>query len=279
MLLAILSGAPSRGAGSPAPATNDILNVQRHRLPNGLVVWIKPRTETQAVEVRVVTKAGFRHERALDSGISHLLEHILFKGTAKQTESQLKWEVERRGGSRNGITGLESTHYYVNIRDRHFPFAVEWLEDIVFHSRMTDEHLAQARKDVYSEQGGKFPRFIERVFQTGLFQPPEVRFAEVMFPHAEVAERTIANLEHVCRDKILLHFRSFYRPENMAVIVVGNVDASAALAEVERRFGSLRVNPANDRPYIAYREPKPVDEIRTRFFPPVGNMTDIRYGV
>ncbi|HUP50209.1 MAG TPA: pitrilysin family protein [Thermoanaerobaculia bacterium] len=256
-----------------------MLEVQRHRLPNGLEVWIKERRETQAVEVRVVVKAGFRYEAARDSGLSHLVEHMLFKGTARQSESQLKWEVERRGGSRNGVTLLEAAYYFVNIRDLHFPFAVEWLEDIVFHSRLSEDHLRQARKDVYSEQGGRYPRFVERVFLSGLFQPPEVRAPHLAFPHAEVAERVIANLEHIGTAEIRAHFASHYRPDNMAVIVVGNVEPAAALAEIERVFGGLLPAPAAPRRYIPWQEPRRLDEVRTRFYPPIGQMTNVRYGL
>ncbi|HUP44131.1 MAG TPA: pitrilysin family protein [Thermoanaerobaculia bacterium] len=270
---------PPPAAQIPRSARNDITDVERHRLDNGLEVWIRQRQETQAVEVRVVVRAGFRYEEPLDSGLSHLLEHMLFKGTERQTESQLKWEVERRGGSRNGITTLDSTWYYVNIRDAHFPFAVDWLEDIVFHSRLSEEHLRQARKDVYSEQGGKYPRILERIFLTGLFQPPEVRAAAIAFPHAQVPERVIANLEHIDAAAARRHFARYYRPENMAVIVVGNVDPAAALAEIRRRFGAPP-SPAPERAvYVPYREPREVDEIRTRFYPPVGQMTDVRHGI
>ena len=265
--------------GAIVVAALSVADVERHRLPNGLEVWIKERQETEAVEVRVVARAGFRYEKPLDSGLSHLLEHMLFKGTDRQTESQLKWEVERRGGSRNGITTLDSTYYYVNIRNVHFPFALEWLEDIVFHSKLSPEHLEQARKDVYSEQGGKYPRILERIFLTGLFQPPEVRAAALAFPHAHVAERVIANLEHVDDAAARRHFETYYRPANMAVIVVGNVDSGAALAEVAKRFGAIRGQTGAGGTWVPYREPQNLDEIRTRFYPPVGQMTDVRYGI
>lgn len=261
------------------PAKNEMLDVQRHRLPNGLEVWIKQRRDTQAVEVRAVAKVGFRYEQPLDSGLSHLLEHMLFKGTERQSESELKWAVERRGGSRNGITTAGATHYYVNIRDVHLPFAVEWLEDIVFHSRLSDDHLRQARQDVYSEQGGKYPRFIERIFLAGFFQPPELRAAALAFPHAEIPERVIANLEHITPERARAHFTAHYAPENMAIIIVGNVDPAAALAEVTRGFGSKPPGRKGPTAYIPYIEPQVTDEVRTRFYPPVGNMTDVRYGI
>ena len=280
LLLTVLStGAQATTAPTVPPARNEMLDVQRHRLPNGLEVWIKQRRDTQAVEVRAVAKVGFRYEQPLDSGMSHLLEHMLFKGTEKQTESELKWAVERRGGSRNGITTAGATYYYVNIRDVHLPFAVEWLEDIVFHSRLSDDHLRQARQDVYSEQGGKYPRIIERIFLTGLFQPPELRAAALAFPHAAIPERVIANLEHIDAARARQHFTAHYSPENMAVIIVGNVDPAAALAEVSRRFGSRPGGRTGPSHYIPYQEPHVSDEVRTRFYPPVGNMTDVRYGI
>lgn len=265
--------------GAIVVAALTITDVERHRLPNGLEVWIKPRQETEAVEVRVVAKVGFRYEEPLDSGLSHVLEHMLFKGTERQTESQLKWEVERRGGSRNGITTLDSTYYYVNIRNVHFPFALDWLEDIVFHSKLTEDHLRQARTDVYSEQGGKYPRILERIFLTGLFQPPEIRAAALAFPYASIPERVIANLEHIDAAAARRHFEAYYRPEHMAVIVVGNVDSATALAEVAKRFGAIRVKGNAGGPYVPYRQPQQFDEIRTRFYPPVGQMTDVRYGI
>lgn len=261
------------------PTASSIWDVQRHRLPNGLEVFIKERRETKAVEVRAVVKVGHRYEQPLDSGLSHLLEHMLFKGTSRQTEADLKWAVERRGGARNGITTPETTYYYVNIRDVHFRFAVEWLEDIVFHSLLRENHLAQARKDVYSEQGGKYPRLLEKVFIAGLFQPPEVRAAEVSFPHAEVAERVASRLEHVDPAMLRRHFESYYAPNNMAIVVVGNVDAATALREIEARFGGLKPRAISRPSYIPYREPRVVDEVRTRFYPPVGQMTDVRYGI
>jgi len=258
---------------------NDIWDVQRHRLPNGLEVFIKQRSETQAVEVRAVVKVGHRYEEPLDSGLSHLLEHMLFKGTARQTEAQLKWAVERRGGGRNGITTPEATYYFVNIRDVHFKFAVDWLEDIVFHSLMKDSALAQARKDVYSEQGGKYPRILEKIFIAGFFQPPEVRAAEVSFPYAQVAERLAVRLEHIDRARLRQHFDAYYQPNNMAIIVVGNVDAADALREIEAHFGGLKPRPIARPSYVPYREPHVVDEIRSRFYPPVGQLTDVNYGI
>jgi predicted Zn-dependent peptidase len=258
---------------------NDIWDVQRHRLPNGLEVFIKERHETKAVEVRVVVRVGHRYEQPLDSGLSHLLEHMLFKGTERQTEAELKWAVERRGGGRNGITTPEATYYFVNIRDVHFAFAVQWLEDIVFHSRMGEESLEQARKDVYSEQGGKYPRLLEKIFIAGLFQPPEVRAAEVSFPHAQVAERLASRLEHVDRAVLRRHFAQYYHPNNMAIIVVGNVDAPTVLREIAARFGGIPPRPVSRPSYVPYRPPHVEPEIRTRWYPPVGQMTDVRYGI
>ena len=272
MLLAIVLAAIPAAGG-------DIWNVERHRLPNGLEIWVKERHETSAVEVRAVVRTGHRYERAVDSGLSHLVEHMLFKGTEKQSEAELKWAVERRGGGRNGVTTPEATYYYVNVRDVHFGFAVDWLEDILFHSTFRDSGLQQARKDVYSEQGGKYPRILERIFIAGLFQPSEVRAIEYSFPHAEVAERAASRLEHVDTAMLRQHFTNFYEPNNMAIIVVGNVDAQAAVRAIAARFGRLQPRPVARPHYVPYRAPRVTDEIRTRFYPPVGQMTDIRYGI
>lgn len=256
-----------------------IFDVHRETLPNGIEVWIKPRQETRAVEVRVVVKVGFRYETARDSGLSHLLEHMLFKGTRRRSESELKWAIEGKGGSRNGYTTADACYYTVNILDQHFDFAVEWLHEILFESLLNSEDLEEARRDLYSEQQGDYPRLIEKIFLTGLFQPAPLRAIDLAFPHARVPERLVSNVDHIDRDAMVRHYRTFYGPENMAVIIVGNVDASSALRKVADLFGSLPAAPASEATYLEYRSPRPLPaEVRAIWMPPVGEMTHLWYG-
>jgi zinc protease len=268
----------SRAQPSP-PLPDPVFSVQRYRLPNGVEVFIKPRGTTHAVDVRVVVKVGFRDEAVPDSGLSHLLEHMMFKGTRRHDEIALNRIVDSKGAYSNGETHPEYTFYEVSIADQHFPFALEWLREIVTESRLEQRHLRQAREDVYSEQQGNYPRFVERIFVTGVFQPIEVRVPDVLFPSVRIPDRIICRLEHIDQKRLRAFYEQYYRPDNMAVIIVGNVDPDVALARTREAFGSLPRRPV-PRSIRALPEARiPAGEIDTDLMPPVGEMTEIWRGV
>lgn len=281
LLIAFDAAALQIGAtGAATPPEDPIFSVQRHRLPNGLEVFIKPRTTTRAVDIRVVVKVGFRHEAVADSGLAHLLEHMMFKGTKRHDEIALNRIIESKGAYSNGETWPDYTFYEVNIVDRHFGLAVEWLREILTESLLAERHLEQARDDVYSEQEGDYPRFIERIFKTGLFQPIFVRVPHTLFPSAELPDRIISRLEHIDERRLREFYRQHYLPNNMAVIIVGNVDPADALARVTAAFGGLQSRPVESRHFVRLPPAQiPSAEIDTDLMPPLGEMTELWRGV
>jgi len=273
---ALLSGTLALAA---PPLVDPVFPVVYEKLPNGLEIWVKPRVTTQAVDVRVVVKVGFRDEAVPDSGISHLLEHMLFKGTTNHSEVELNRMVENKGAYSNGETWPELTLYEVNIIDRHFPLAVGWLADVLRNPLLAPAHLEQARRDVYSEQQGDYSPLLERIFESGLFQPLEVRVPDTFFPHAEIPDRVIARLDHVSAARLREYYRRFYVPNNMAVIIVGNVDPADAIARVRSGFGDLAPRTVDRSETVPYLPPRAVEGvIRTLGMPPVGEMTEIWTG-
>jgi predicted Zn-dependent peptidase len=263
-----------------ARAQDPVFDVIRHRLPNGMQVWIKPRATTRAVTVRVVVKVGFRNEPVADSQLAHLLEHMLFKGTQRHTEVEMRRMLDAKGAYHNGFTSLDSTAYVVSIVDRELPLAMEWLREILLEPALDPQKLKQARQDVYSEQEGQYPRFIERIVKTGWFQPLPLRVADELFPQVQLTDRAIARLEHVDRTHLLDFRNRYYVPNNMAVIVVGNVDPADVLRRAEAAYGRLPTRPLQTSDYLGYRPPQlPRQEIRTRLMPPAGQMTEVWRGV
>jgi len=277
LCLAVTGGAATQ---SSPPPVDPVFPVSYEKLANGLEIWVKPRTSTQAVDVRVVVKVGFRDEAVRDSGISHLLEHMLFKGTTNHDEVELNRMVENKGAYSNGETWPELTLYEVTIVDRHFPLAVEWLADVVRNPLLRETHLAQARRDVYSEQQGDYSPLLERIFVSGLFQPLVVRIPDVFFPHAEMPDRVISRLDHVDSSRLRMHYRRFYVPNNMAVIIVGNVEPGDAIARTRAAFGDLAPHAVDRSDTIPWIAPRPVEGVvRTLGMPPVGEMTEIWTGI
>ena len=264
----------------PAPPDDPIFAVERHRLPNGLEIFVKPRPTTRAVDLRVVVKVGFRHEAVRDSGLSHLLEHMMFKGTRRHDEIALNRIVDGKGAYSNGETWPEYTFYEVNIVDRHWPLALDWLREIVLESLLEEGDLEQARDDVYSEQEGDYPAFVEKLFETGLAQPIELKVADTLYPAMELPDRIISRLEHVDQTALRAHYERFYVPNNMAVIVVGNVDPAAVVARATAAFGGLQPRAEIAPHYVPRQEPSlPEEEIDTDLMPPVGQMTEVWRGI
>ncbi|HVT02510.1 MAG TPA: pitrilysin family protein, partial [Thermoanaerobaculia bacterium] len=262
-----------------AAGEDPVFSVQRTRLANGMEVWIKPRANTRAVDVRLVVRVGFRDEKPLDSGLSHLLEHMLFKGTRSHTEIELNRMLQSKGAYDNGETWPEYTFYEVNIIDRYFPLALGWLREITQEPLLLPAALRDARKDVYSEQQGHYPRILERIFQTGIFQPLPIRLGDVLFPNANVSERIIANLDDIDANRLRAHLKRYYVPGNMGLIVVGNVDPAEILREAQAAFGSLTPAPVDRGDGLPHLAPRRIEgEIHTLFFPPAGQMTEIWRG-
>lgn len=276
LCIAVTGGAR---AGNSAPLADPVFPVSYEKLPNGLEIWVKPRASTQAVDIRVVVKVGFRDEAVADSGISHLLEHMLFKGTTNHAEVELNRMMENKGAYSNGETWPELTLYEVNIVDRHFPLAVNWLADVLRNPLLEQTHLDQARRDVYSEQQGDYSPLLERIFVSGLFQPLEVRVPDVFFPHAQIPDRVISRLDHVDSARLRQHYQRFYVPNNMAVIIVGNVDPVDAMARTRAAFGDLTPGVVDRSDTVPWIAPRPVEGVvRTLGMPPVGEMTEIWTG-
>ncbi len=282
IVMAALSGIAKTPDPPPlAPAAPDpIYSVIRNRLPNGMDVWIKPRTNTRAVDVRVVVRTGFRYESPRDSGLSHLVEHMMFKGTRRHTDIELQRIIDSQGGYENGETWPEDTFYEVNIIDRELPRALGWLHEILTESLLSPHALVQARKEVYSEQHGHYPRFLVRIFETGIFQPLEVRLPALAFPQAGVARRVVSDLDHVDSGTIRRFVDNYYAPDNMAIIVVGNVDPADVMRQVTALFGSMHARRGAAPDYLRAGAPRRLrGEITTIGYPPAGQMTTIWRGI
>jgi len=204
---------------------------------------------------------------------------MLFKGTRKHSEIELNRILQSKGAYDNGETWPEYTFYEVNIIDRYFPLALDWLREISQEPLLLPSSLREARKDVYSEQQGRYPRILERVFQTGLLQPLAIRIGDVLFPEAKVSERVVANLDDIDATRLRAHLARFYVPGNMAIIIVGNVEPGEAMRAVEAAFGGLQpagVDRSDTLPHLVPRQAR--SEIHTVFFPPAGQMTEIWRG-
>jgi len=206
--------------------------IERHILPNGLTLVHRPDFSSEVVSVQVWVKTGSIHEDGLlGSGLSHYLEHLLFKGTQRRTGKSISREVHALGGSINAYTTFDRTVYYINAPSAAFKEVVDILSDIVLHSTLPEEEVMRERDVILREidMGLDDP---DRQLSQALF-----RTAFTCHPYREPVIGHRALYEQVTYDELRAYYQARYVPNNMVVSIVGAVTPEACLSEVEATFG------------------------------------------
>jgi len=208
--------------------------VERHTLPNGLTLVHRPDFSSEVVSVQVWVKTGSIHEDSLiGSGLSHYLEHMLFKGTSRRDGKSISREVHAMGGSINAYTTFDRTVYYIDAPSAAFAQVVDVLSDIVMHSILPVHEVERERTVILREidMGLDDP---DRQLSQALF-----RTAFQRHPYREPVIGHRALYEQVTSDELREYYHARYVPNNMVVSVVGAVAPEACLTEVEKRFGTV----------------------------------------
>jgi len=120
-------------------------------LPNGLTVLVHEDDRFPLAAVRLLVRAGSAHEQPGQAGISHLLEHMVFKGTSRRKLGQIAEEIESVGGELNAGTGFDATMYIIDVPSTHWTLALDVLEDIIFHPDVQPSELEAEREVILSE--------------------------------------------------------------------------------------------------------------------------------
>src|SRR5271169_612480 len=137
----------------PRPQNGPALDVEVTKLPNGLTVVSDRMEQVETISFGVWVGAGTRFEAAEINGISHLLEHMAFKGTKRRSARAIAEEIEAVGGVLNAYTSRELTAYYAKVLHEDAPLAVDIIADILQHSVMDEEELVRERAVVLQEIG------------------------------------------------------------------------------------------------------------------------------
>ncbi|HCO11724.1 MAG TPA: peptidase M16, partial [Desulfonauticus sp.] len=120
-------------------------------LPNGLKVLVQEDNRFPLVSVRLFVRTGSAYEDPKQAGISHLLEHMVFKGTEKRKTGEIAEAIESKGGYLNAATSFDYTVYVMDMPAKHWELALEVLEDMIFHSRFDEQELEKEKNVVLAE--------------------------------------------------------------------------------------------------------------------------------
>ena len=233
----------------------------RFTLANGLRVWCQPRPDSTSVVAFLSMHVGERNETPANNGISHYLEHLLFVGTARWNEDEIKDMIAKRGGWWNGWTRTEETDYFAEMAAADFDIAMDWLAEIVFRSTLPADKIEKERNVVFQEYWGKYGRLANALrrwlVDLGWGYGLERTIERAIYPHSNLTlDYLWANdaLETMDRQALLDYYHAYYLPNNATLLIVGNVTPEQALAKAQTYFGNI---PAGTRPPLPETPPLP----------------------
>ena len=206
--------------------------VDRFVLPNGLTVLLKPDRSAQVCSAQVWVKSGSIHEgRQLGSGVSHFVEHMLFKGTDARKGKELAEAVHHAGGYINAYTTFDRTVYYIDIPSENVEVALDVLSDAVFHSTFPAEEV-EKEKEVINREIAMSDDDPDSKLTHALF---ETLFNKHSFRYPIIGYKDVFN--RISREDLLEYYHERYTPNNMALVVAGDFDLAAMRGQAEKWFG------------------------------------------
>jgi predicted Zn-dependent peptidase len=221
-------------------------------LPNGLRVVSEELTHVRSVSVGVWIDVGSRDESATMNGISHFIEHMVFKGTTNRSVKEIARSIESVGGYINAFTGKEHTCYYARVLDEHASLAVDVLSDLVQNALFPQKDLEKEKAVVIEELKNAEDDpddIIHDYFDKALFGK---------HPLGNPVIGTERNLRSFSRSDLIGYVQSHYVPGNMVLAAAGNISHDELVELAEKHFGRLksrsRIRTANR---IRPREYKP----------------------
>jgi predicted Zn-dependent peptidase len=214
--------------------------LSRTTAANGLVVLSEMLPGLRSAAVGIYVRTASAHEQSRQLGISHLLEHMVFKGTERRTARQLALELEVRGGGLDAFTGRDYTSYQAHVLDADLPLAVEILTDLVRRPLLRQSDLESERNVVLEEINGVADTPDDLVFEL------HARALWPSHPYGYSILGTAESLEAMSAEDLRTLHRSGYYKGNCVIAAAGNVEHTALLSLLEREGwfeGSTREDP------------------------------------
>ena len=217
--------------------------IQREVLPNGLRIVTENINYVQSVALGIWVGVGARDESDDLRGISHVIEHMLFKGTPTRTAQQIADEIDSVGGDINAFTSKEATCYYVRILSEHVPLAVDVLSDMFLNSLIEPEELAREENVILEEIKRRDDEPDDLVHDV---------FAETLWPGHVLGKPIIGTPETVSsfrQGHLKDYMTTRYTPDTIIVAAAGNLNHDEIVEMVRQRFSQLTGHKS------AWREP------------------------
>ena len=244
-------------AGKSAAAMMAGAKVTEHKLSNGMRVLLAERHSDPVVAVLIFYRVGARNETEREAGVSHFLEHMMFKGTERFGKGEVDRVTTELGGQNNAFTGYDHTAYWFELASDRWERALDIEADRMQHLSLDPREFDSEREVVLEElsMGEDDPwRVLAKHVETAVFPHHPYGRPIIGFPES---------LRSMTPEDMRDYYRRFYHPGNAVLVVAGDIDPKRALREVKARFAALPAGPKHEEA-DSFRLPtlQPAGEVR-----------------
>lgn len=209
-------------------------DLQRVKLKNGLTILLREDHNSHVCAIQIWVNTGSANETDKEAGITHLIEHMIFKGTEKRGVGEIAQEIESCGGYINAYTSFDHTIYHAVVASRFFDLGLDVLSDAIQNATFDPGELEREKEVVLEEikRGEDIPA--QRLFKT-LFST-----AYQIHPYRRPIIGYYEIVKSIDRETILKYIGKWYRPQNMSVVIVGDFNPNQVISKIKSSFATFR---------------------------------------
>lgn len=212
----------------------EVRGIEVAKLPNGVRVVSERMSHVRSVSIGIWIATGSRCESEPENGISHFLEHMVFKGTKNRSAEEIAKSIDAIGGGLDAFTGKELVSYNTKVLDEHLPVAFDVLSDLVLNPLFREEDIAKEKNVILEE--------IKMELDSPEYTVHEILCSNFFKGHP-LGRSIIGTRKHVksfSRKMLLDYYKRVYEPSNIVITAAGNIDHKEIYQLAEKYFGSLK---------------------------------------
>ena len=212
-------------------------SVFKYKLDNGLTILVRPTKHVPKVSIQLWYGVGSKDEKTGEKGLAHLIEHMIFKGTKKLSESDINLITNKLSGTCNAFTSYDYTGYLFDFPSHHWHESLPIMADCMRGCTFKQEFLNSELKAVIQELKMYKDNFVSSLADemiTAIFADHPYHYPVIGYKH---------DLWNLSRDSLLNFYKKHYVPNNATLIVVGDVSEEDVLEKTKESFGKIQSNP------------------------------------
>lgn len=208
-------------------------------LKNGLTIVGEEIPYLKSVSLGIWINTGSRLETPKESGVSHFIEHMLFKGTKNRSAKDIARDIDNIGGQINAFTNKECTCYYVHLLDEHINIGIDVLSDMILNSTFNNKDIDKERAVILEEL---------KMYEDSLDDLSYDLLVENIYPNDGLGMNILGNrgtIKSLKKRDILNHYNKYYVPNNAIISICGNFNFEEVVKEIEKKFSSWEEKEVN----------------------------------